>query len=82
MGPRSVSGGAGLPEWTREDRSLEGANLVAWYSFGSHHVPRVEDWPVMPVVRIGFSLLPDGFFDRNPALDVPPSSVRHCHAPA
>lgn len=80
--PNQHPGGAGLPEWTREDRSLEGANLVAWYSFGSHHVPRVEDWPVMPVVRIGFSLLPDGFFDRNPALDVPPSSVRHCHAPA
>ena len=25
----------------------------------------------MPVDRIGFMLKPDGFFDRNPALDVP-----------
>jgi primary-amine oxidase len=26
----------------------------------------------------GFLLVPDGFFDRNPALDVPPSP-EHCH---
>ena len=25
--------------------------------FGVTHVPRLEDWPVMPVERIGFSLL-------------------------
>jgi primary-amine oxidase len=28
----------------------------------------------MPVVTIGFMLKPAGFFDRNPGLDVPPSS--------
>ena len=32
----------------------------------------------MPVARIGFSLEPDGFFDRNPAIDVPPSP-HACH---
>jgi primary-amine oxidase len=36
-------------------------------------VPRPEDWPVMPVATIGFMLKPVGFFERNPALDVPPS---------
>jgi primary-amine oxidase len=30
----------------------------------------------MPVERVGFTLRPDGFFDRNPALDVPPAD--HC----
>jgi primary-amine oxidase len=39
------------------------------------HVPRPEDWPVMPVSSIGFHLKPDGFFDRNPALDLPPPGV-------
>jgi primary-amine oxidase len=39
----------------------------------------LEDWPVMPVQHIGFKLQPVGFFDRNPALDVPPpSSDGHC----
>jgi primary-amine oxidase len=35
----------------------------------------------MPVTKIGFSLKPVGFFDRNPALDVPPSMTHGavCH---
>ena len=32
-----------------------------------------EDWPVMPVDTVSFSLKPVGFFDRNPSLDVPPA---------
>ena len=32
----------------------------------------------MPVARIGFTLMPDGFFDQNPALDVPPPP-HACH---
>jgi primary-amine oxidase len=31
----------------------------------------------MPVESTGFVLVPVGFFDRNPALDVPPSA-EHC----
>ena len=47
--------------------------MVLWYTTGLMHVPRPEDFPVMPVEYIGFKLQPVGFFDRNPALDVPPS---------
>jgi primary-amine oxidase len=47
------------------------ASLTLWYVFGAHHVPRIEEWPVMPTDRIGFMLKPDGFFDGNPALDLP-----------
>jgi primary-amine oxidase len=75
--PNQHEGGDGLPRWTEADRSLEGEDVVLWYTFGSHHVPRLEDWPVMPVVRCGFELRPVGFFDQNPALDVPPPA-RHC----
>ncbi|HEY8735826.1 MAG TPA: hypothetical protein VIO62_02140 [Candidatus Dormibacteraeota bacterium] len=35
------------------------------------------DWPVMPVVRIGFAMRPVGFFDFNPALDVAPPEACH-----
>jgi primary-amine oxidase len=31
----------------------------------------------MPVAYAGFHLKPVGFFDGNPALDVPPAD--HCH---
>ena len=32
----------------------------------------------MPVATIGFMLKPSGFFDRNPALDVPAQVSDHC----
>ena len=76
--PNGHPGGDGLPSWTAADRSIEDTNVVLWYTFGAHHVPRPEDWPVMPVVKIGFTLRPRGFFDRNPALDVPPPMSDHC----
>jgi primary-amine oxidase len=68
-----LPGGRGLPEWTAADRPIENTDVVLWYVFGIHHVTRPEDWPVMPVDRVAFWLKPTGFFDRNPALDVPPS---------
>jgi len=37
-------------------------------------VPRIEDFPVMPCEIIKVSLKPVNFFDKNPALDVPPST--------
>jgi primary-amine oxidase len=77
--PNGHPGGDGLPRWTAANRPIERRNLVLWYTFGAHHVPRPEDWPVMPVVRVGFSLRPRGFFDRSPALDVPPPMGDHCH---
>ncbi len=74
--PNQHPGGAGLPEWTSGDRSIAGCDIVVWYTFGHHHLPRPEDWPVMPVATIGFKLKPVGFFDRNPALDLPPPQAR------
>jgi len=33
----------------------------------------------MPVTHIGFKLKPSGFFDGNPALDMPRSTSATCH---
>ncbi|KAG5059227.1 hypothetical protein JHK87_000256 [Glycine soja] len=44
------------------------------YVFGVTHIPRLEDWLVMPVERIGFTLMPHGFFNCSPAVDFPPSA--------
>ena len=77
--PNQHAGGAGLPTYVRDDAPLENTDVVLWYTFGAHHVVRPEDWPVMPVATIGFMLKPAGFFDRNPALDVPrPTPNGHC----
>jgi primary-amine oxidase len=75
--PNQHAGGAGLPEWTAADRPLENTDVVVWYTLGHNHIPRPEDWPVMPTYYAGFKLLPVGFFDANPALDVPPSKAAH-----
>jgi primary-amine oxidase len=62
----------GLPTYAAGADSVVDRDIVVWYTFGLHHVPRPEEWPVMPVARIGFALRPDGFFDRNPSADLPP----------
>ncbi|MGJ5590865.1 primary-amine oxidase [Micrococcus lylae] len=80
--PNQHAGGAGLPEWTAADRSVDGEDLVVWHSFGLTHFPRVEDWPIMPVDVTGFKLRPEGFFDRSPVLDVPAPRKGHCSTDA
>ena len=79
--PNQHPGGAGLPEYTKNDRNVEDTDLVLWYTLGYHHLPRPEDWPISPVSYCGFSLKPVGFFDTNPVLDVPPSGHHNgaCH---
>ena len=60
-------------KWTEQNRSIESTDVVLWYTFGHTHIPRPEDYPVMPTATIGFLLKPQGFFALNPANDVPPS---------
>ena len=76
--PNQSPGGDGLPVWVQADRPLVDTDVVVWHTMGAHHVPRPEDWPVMPATRISFMLKPSGFFDHNPAIDVaPPAACVH-----
>ena len=68
--------GPGLSDWVQANRGLVDADVVLWYTMGLLHIPRPEDFPVMPVEHTGFMLKPTGFFDRNPALDLAPPL--HC----
>ena len=72
--PNQCSGGDGLPKWVAADRPIAEKDVVFWYTFGHTHIPRLEDYPVMPTAYIGFLLKPNGFFDCNPANNVPASS--------
>jgi primary-amine oxidase len=80
--PNNASpGDDGVHVWQQADRSLDGEEIVLWAVLGAHHFPRPEQWPVMPVDHIGLVLEPDGFFDRNPAMDIPvPTRAGHCRS--
>ena len=67
----SSKGLEGLPAWTKANRSIEGTDIVAWYTLGFHHAVRVEDWPVMPTMWHDFLIRPVNFFDQNPVLTLP-----------
>jgi primary-amine oxidase len=62
----------GLREWAKADRNIVDEDIVAWYTLGVDHRTRPEDWPILPVEIGSFEIAPEGFFDQNPALDVPP----------
>ncbi|EER45636.1 copper amine oxidase [Histoplasma capsulatum H143] len=65
---------SGVEEWVGRNDNIENTDVVLWHTFGLTHNPRPEDFPIMPAERISIMLKPDGFFEKNPALDVPPSN--------
>ena len=74
--PNQSAGGDGLMKYTDQNRAIDNTDIVFWYTFGHTHIPRPEDSPVMPTAYIGFLLKPNGFFEMNPANDVPPSEKK------
>lgn len=69
--PTGSTGDDGLAAWTKANRSIANTDIVAWYTLGFHHMPRPEDWPVMPVMWHQVEIRPFGFFPRNPVLTLP-----------
>lgn len=69
--PNQSLGGGGLQSWAANDEPLSNQDIVVWYTMGITHIPRPEEWPVMPSTHVGFKMIPANFFARNPALDVP-----------
>ena len=69
--PTSSKGNDGLGVWTKANRPIENTDIVAWYTVGFHHVPRQEDWPVMPTMWHDFIIRPYDFFPANPVMNLP-----------
>ncbi|KWV41432.1 MULTISPECIES: tyramine oxidase [Rhizobium] len=65
-----------LPEWVKANKPLMGKDVVTWFTAGFHHIPRMEDWPVMSTEWKTIHIEPHNFFAHNPALtirNVPPA---------
>jgi len=69
-------GGTGVRSWANRKDNIVDTDLVVFVQFGINHVPRIEDFPVMPVEIIKVGLKPVNFFTKNPAIDVPPSEQK------
>lgn len=67
-------GGSGVRSWANRKNNVKDEDVVVWVQFGINHIPRIEDFPVMPCEVIKMTLKPVNFFTKNPALDVPPSA--------
>lgn len=67
--PSQGKAGAGLMSFISMPEPVENADVVVWPTIGLTHVPRPEDYPVMPSESVGLRIVPHGFFDQNPALD-------------
>ncbi|KAL8699823.1 MAG: hypothetical protein Q9201_005790, partial [Fulgogasparrea decipioides] len=67
-------GGDGVRAWANRKEDVRDTDLVLFVQFGLQHSTRVEDFPVMPCEIVHVSFKPANFFEKNPALDVPPSS--------
>lgn len=60
----------GLPLWTSQNRAIGDNDVVLWYVAGITHIVRPEEWPIMSVHRMGFSLMPFGYFSSNPTIGI------------
>ncbi|KAH8835989.1 copper amine oxidase [Flagelloscypha sp. PMI_526] len=60
-----------VSNWVAGRDSVENEDILLFLTFGTTHIPRPEDWPVMPVEELSILFKPVGFFAMNPSMDVP-----------
>ncbi|THH31254.1 hypothetical protein EUX98_g2908 [Antrodiella citrinella] len=78
-----VPGSRGEPQeefitsWVQGEDSLVAEDLLVYITVGTTHIPRPEDWPVMPVEMLRVAFKPSHFFTANPSLDVPGANDSH-----
>ncbi|KAK3104284.1 hypothetical protein LTR53_018537, partial [Teratosphaeriaceae sp. CCFEE 6253] len=57
-------GGTGVRHWADRKENIVDEDLVVFVQFGINHIPRIEDFPVMPCEIIKVALKPVNFFDK------------------
>ncbi|KAF7784980.1 hypothetical protein Agabi119p4_1145 [Agaricus bisporus var. burnettii] len=67
--------------WVKDEQPTDGEDILVYFNIGTTHIPRPEDWPVMPVDTLNVTLKPVSFFKKNPSLDVP-GTQDHLSVPA
>ncbi|KAJ3782694.1 copper amine oxidase [Lentinula aff. detonsa] len=57
--------------WVAGELPVKDEDLLVFLTVGTTHIPRPEDWPVMPVEHVNIAIKPQSFFNKNPSMDVP-----------
>ncbi|KAF8167322.1 copper amine oxidase [Crassisporium funariophilum] len=57
--------------WVEGKMGVEDEDILVYLTIGTTHIPRPEDWPVMPVEHLNVTFKPNSFFKANPSMDVP-----------
>ncbi|MGL1920062.1 MAG: hypothetical protein OCD03_03475 [Hyphomicrobiales bacterium] len=70
--PNQSHGGEGIVQYVTDKQDIDNQDIVLWPTLGFDHIPRVEDWPIMPTMFMQISIRPFNFFDQNPTMDVAP----------
>ncbi len=70
--PNQSKGGEGIVKFVADQQSIDNEDLVLWPTLGFDHLPRSEDWPIMPSMYMQLTIRPFNFFYQNPNMDVPP----------
>ncbi|EJU05050.1 hypothetical protein DACRYDRAFT_20598 [Dacryopinax primogenitus] len=65
-----------LVGWMKGDEKVDNEDIILFFTIGTNHIPRPEDWPVMPADMMRVTFKPVSFFRQNPALDVPSTSAQ------
>ncbi|KAG6917386.1 hypothetical protein DXG01_002765 [Tephrocybe rancida] len=63
--------------WVEGKKNVDNEDIVVFLTIGTTHIPRPEDWPVMPVEQLSVTLKPNSFFKANPSMDVPGTFDMH-----
>lgn len=61
-------------DWVERDENIDNTDIVCYVQFGLTHFPRCEDFPIMPSEPVSVMLRATNFYQKNPALWVPPST--------
>ncbi|KAL4263944.1 Amine oxidase [Pleurotus pulmonarius] len=60
-----------ISKWVKGEENIENEDILVYVVVGTTHIPRPEDWPVMPVETLHLTFKPNSFFKVNPSMDVP-----------
>ncbi|KAL5350987.1 hypothetical protein ACLOAV_004560 [Pseudogymnoascus australis] len=64
-----------IVDWAARDEPIENRDIVCYLQFGITHIPRTEDFPIMPAEKVSIMIRASNFFLKNPAIWVPPTII-------